>query len=295
MKKFYFENTEPSALTKKIIKLLTKSAVTLAPRSVLKLAYHLLANPHSRREVKFDKIAPTERYKVKTTIGDVQLYHFSGGDKHILLTHGWADTSRSFRVIIQRLQLAGYSVWCFDHIGHGESDGKVSHLFGYIDGLKNVIKFIKGQGFDLFSIMSHSMGGAALLNLDHEYLNARKIIVLATPVLFFESMFARMDRVGISKRIFAELLADVSATFDQKWNELRPCNHKFKIDKNFLFIHDKEDPHCSYANLTLLLDGTEAKLLTTQGLGHRKILYDTDVYKEVLTFLKKKTYGDIRT
>jgi alpha-beta hydrolase superfamily lysophospholipase len=288
MKKFYFSSNKPPKTLVKMIQVTTQLAATVAPKLVVRMASKILGNPYSQRTTNFDALKATDNLKVDTRGGQVHLYFFSGGDKHVLLTHGWGDTSRSFRVLIKNFLEQGYSVWCFDHIGHGLSEGNISHLFAFIHGLKNVISHIEEKGHDLTAVISHSMGGAAVLNLEAEFLAKRKIIIIATPTLFFEALFDRINHVGISKLVLNNLLESLAHRFDQPWQQLKPNNHKHKAKENMLFIHDEHDPQCSYENLVSFLEGSNAELITTQKMGHRKVFYDKDLAQKMNEFLADK-------
>ena len=55
-----------------------------------------------------------------------------------------------------------------------------------------------------------------------------------------------------------------------------------------LIIHDKDDEEISIEDARLLQKSwTWAKLIETNGLGHRRILYDKHVIRKVLDFIDK--------
>jgi len=56
-----------------------------------------------------------------------------------------------------------------------------------------------------------------------------------------------------------------------------------------LIIHDKDDTEISIEDAILLQKSwTWAKLIETNNLGHRRILYDKHVIREVLDFIASK-------
>ena len=285
MKAMYFSDKDTPVVFRKFIEATTSSLSTLSPQLFMKLSYKIFMNPRGIRDYQFSTLKPKE-FSVKAHHGAIQVYFLKGGPKHILLTHGWADTSRSFETLISVLIKEGYSIWCFDHAGHGKSGGNASNLFAFIDGLKNVIGSIESKGVELHSLISHSMGGAAILNLDKEYLKEKKIVLIAAPVRFFEEMFNTFKRIGISKKVLTSLLEHVSKDYDKNWETIKPFDQKNKIHKNFLVVHDKKDKQCKYENMLELLDQTEAQLRSSEGLGHRRILKDTETLKAISHFLK---------
>lgn len=282
MKQIYFERNE-NELRRKAIYYTTELAYSLIPGAIIKASYKILTNPYSKRDVSFIGVDFVANHLVESKLGNIKLYRFGEGERHILLTHGWADTSRSFSSMINYFVAEGYSVWSFDHIGHGESDGKVSHLFGFIDGLRNIYEFISDK-YKIDAIIGHSMGGVALLNLSNELPNTKKVL-MGSPVKFFEGMFETMDKIGISNKILYALLEDVSKEFGENWRELRPQNHQDILDEDFLIIHDENDEHCSFENMSKFISKSSARFYSTKNLGHRKILRNKAIHSHINEFL----------
>lgn len=296
MKKIYFsESMKKNNARRGLIKLSTSLITTLSPALSNGLSYRLFMNPYGKRETPFQSVIPNESFSLKTKrMGEVQVYFFKGGSKHVLLSHGWADTSLCYKKMLIDLLNEGYSVWCFDHIGHGLSDGRVSHMFAFIDGIESVVEEIEKRGHDLVSLVGHSMGGAALLNLDSTLLANKKVVLISIPILFFEDMFKKMDRVGVSKKMVLTLLEDVSKNYESHWQKLKPLNHRDKVSDHFLFIHDRDDRFCPSADVEEFLFSSEREkeggdkdiqFFQTRGLGHRRLLKDSAVIGKVLEFI----------
>lgn len=285
MKQVYFNEEKLPFLKRRTINLVTKVGHSVAPDYMLKLSYKYLINPFSRRSVHFDNIQPTEILNVDCKLGKISLYKFEGGEKNILLTHGWADTSQSFRFLIKDLLKRGYTVWSFDQIGHGKSEGNISHLPGFIDGLKNVLNFFEVRNLSINTIISHSMGGAPILNIENTILKDTKIIFISLPVNMFQTMFEKMESMGIAKRVLISLLNDVSDDFNVTWSKLAPHNHKQKLNENYLFIHDLNDKVSPYLDLVGFTLNSKSELFTTQELGHRKVLSSKVVMNKIGEFI----------
>lgn len=283
MKSIYF-GSDKSEFVRGLTSVLTGLLAEAFPKITLNASKELLINPRGRRTVKFRNIIPTEELDIKTILGSVHLYHFVGGEKHFLVVHGWADSTQSMETIIQTLLSQGHTVWAMDHIGHGLSEGNRSHLFGYIEGLKEVIREIEKKGLHLSGVVAHSMGGAAIINLGADFLEDKKLVMMGVPVRIFESMFDRMSEVGISKKVLDNLLDSISEEFNESWKNLHPLKHTDKIKNNFMFIHDKNDEQCSYEDVIQLLEGKSALSYLTENLGHRKILRDQNVMKKIVEF-----------
>ena len=214
-------------------------------------------------------------------MGSVTLHEFKGtGDKQVFLSHGWADSTNRFTYLINALLANNYTVWSIDHIGHGRSEGDIAHLFGFIDGLTESIKYINKRSKNpLNNFVGHSMGALALLNLD---LKDSKLMLISMPAYFFENMFQRIGQNGFSEAFLENTLYKVSKKYNKNWKELSPQNNLDKIERNDSFIiHDKEDPVCSYQNLMEITKENKYKLISTERLGHLKILKDDFVLDQI--------------
>jgi pimeloyl-ACP methyl ester carboxylesterase len=290
MKAIYFHSQDggQQANSKKVIGLVAKLLATAAPGPFTSVAARFLMNPYSVRDYQFDELVPDRTYYIDTKMGPIATHFFSGGEKHILITHGWADTSKSFIPLIQNFLQQGFSVWCFDHIGHGQSFGNSSHLFGFIDGLEQVIEHIESLDLKLDSILAHSMGGAAVLNLDRHILENKKIIMISIPITFFEDMFKRIGRVGIPDQLIERLLERISLDYQKDWKSLCPKANLEKLHDNFFFVHDVKDRFCLYQDIQPIIEQSNLSAHISDGLGHTRILKDPGIIREITNFIKKE-------
>ncbi len=288
LKNIYFaaKNAEGQ---KKIIKSLTGASSHLLPRLTLSASRKVLMNPFSKRQVSFREVETSQEFDIPidSELERVHLYYFKGGDKHILLTHGWADTSRSMEAIISELLALGYSVWSMDHLGHGKSSGKESNLFAFIKGLKAAIHYIETNYQELHGIIGHSAGATATLNLDRDFLAKRRIILMGVPIEFLGLMHKQMDEIGIHPKVVVDLIKYLKSEYKRDFSELDPKEHKDKVGEHFLFIHDEEDEYAPYSDLEAYAADTTSQVMLTEGLGHRKILRDEKVMTRMMEFMSE--------
>jgi esterase/lipase len=286
MKSIYFSNQNKTHHTRNILTkashFTTSAMVKVAPGVGKFIGLKVLCNPFSKRNYNFKTQATPEVFDIESQDGNVRAYYFKGGNKNILLSHGWSDNSSAFSDMIQFLLDEGHSVWTFDHIGHGESHGSTAHLFAFINGLNAVINFIEEQkGLYIDSLIGHSMGAVAIMNLDKEYINNRKTIFIATPVNFFEIMFQRIGKAGFSDCFLHNLLDKVSKQYDGDWKRLRPYNQLPKLNENTIFVHDLKDKYAPHYDIEVAKESTNFNLISTSGLGHARILRSKEI-KEII-------------
>lgn len=296
MKTIYFSNSKKSD-TSKLLQFSLNATDFLAknfPRSTEFLGHKLLFNPYSKRKYQLDKRANIEEFSVNSPEGKIKLYRYEnkqrtlkGLNRHILLSHGWSDTSRSFNELAYGLSEQGHTVWCFDHIGHGHSSGNKAHLFAFISGMNEVIKFIEQEKNQWIStIIGHSMGAVALLNLDEEILKSKKVVFISTPFEFFELMGKRISGAGISTKFVEHLLEKYSAKYNKQWQSLSPINNIEKLGKNALFIHDTKDRYAPAKVVQDICQEYNLNLISTSGLGHVRILRSKQIKENIISYLE---------
>ncbi len=80
----------------------------------------------------------------------------------VILVHGILEHSGRYMNVVNTLVPAGYSVWGFDHRGHGKSEGTrvfVKKFDVYLNDLNTLISFIREREGDIpLHLLGHSMG-----------------------------------------------------------------------------------------------------------------------------------------
>ena len=66
---------------------------------------------------------------------------YSMGEGPVVVgVHGWAGRGIQFRMFAEALAESGYKFVTFDAWGHGQSEGKMSSLFEFSEGLDMILK-----------------------------------------------------------------------------------------------------------------------------------------------------------
>ena len=104
---------------------------------------------------------------------DLNLFYQSwqpdNGSKAIIaIVHGFGEHSGRYMNIVNHVLPQGYTVYGFDHRGHGRSEGNRGHIMAWAEFRKDLhlfLKLIRDQEKDLpVILMGHSMGGLIVLN-----------------------------------------------------------------------------------------------------------------------------------
>lgn len=139
-------------------------------------------------------------------------------------------------------------------------------------------------GFE--AVVAHSMGAAAMAYAMGRGLEAERAVLLAPPVSMerVARRFARM--VGLGTQGFERMRRKFETRLGIPWEEFEVTRDAPRIRAATLIVHDKGDPDVPYDEcLEVVRAWPTARLLTTEGLGHHRILRDPEVIRQALDFL----------
>jgi len=253
----------------------------LTPRFSAFIGKKLLMKPHGKRQYGKQEIIPSKELSLQTSMGSAHVNIYGQGNQVVIMSHGWADTSQSFEQMISKLTNQGFLVAAIDHIGHGKSTGKNSHLLSFIETMELVLEHFEQERVPVAGIVGHSMGAIATLNLPHNIIQDKKLILISSPIKFFELMFEKVEQFGISRKLLIRVLENISKQYGRQWQQLNLDNHRVKLNLDVTFIHDEKDRYAPFVDLKNYLSGEKTSLITTSGLGHTRILGDTGVINSV--------------
>lgn len=237
-------------------------------------------------------------YKRQTIPNIEQLvYHYNGikttgyrwgggGNRKILIAHGFRSSAIKFEYFANKLAAKGYEVIAFDAPAHNMSDGKQLTAIDYKDFVFSLNKhFGPFEGY-----LTHSFGGLAVcMNLAEMPSNKNIKTILIAPAAnsktIIELFFKRMDIINKKvQRYFYDNIKRLSGK-DIEWFSVNRCLPDIKGD--VLWIHDVDD------KVTPVVDAQDAQKMNypnllffiTKGLGHRRIYRDEKVVDAVMRFL----------
>lgn len=202
----------------------------------------------------------------------------------VLLVHGWEGRGSQLGAFVEPLVAAGCSVVAFDALGHGDSPDRQLYLTDFADCVAAVADAVG----PLHGIVAHSFGAAAVV-LAHARagVEAPRNVLVAPNVLVADAVarFATFvgldstDRDALERRIGEHTGMSVGAL------ELEPLVRT--RDAGLLAIHDRDDREVGARHAERLAAAwPNAQLHLTTGLGHRRILRDTDVIARAIEFVR---------
>jgi pimeloyl-ACP methyl ester carboxylesterase len=216
--------------------------------------------------------------------------HVWGSGPVVYLVHGWGGRGSQLTAYVEPLVEAGHRVVLFDAPSHGDSDPGRSG-----PNRTHGVEF--GQAFDdvfarfgpAHTVIAHSLGTlATYLTLRFGWLSTERLVLLA-PMVEAESLFDFFQSaLGFgprTRRAFDREVLEFVGLPVKDFDARVQAAHVDGVPT--LIVHDRLDPQTPYADAVSLLDALpDARLITTTGLGHRRILRDPAVVAKVLGFVR---------
>jgi pimeloyl-ACP methyl ester carboxylesterase len=201
----------------------------------------------------------------------------------VLLAHGWGGNAAQMRAFVFPLLQAGYRVIAYDQPAHGVSEGRLTGLPDFAD----VLGAVAAHHGNVKAVIAHSLGGAgAALALAWGRTDFRKIVLVSPPsdLVGYSRRFARW--YWIPEPVRKAMQHAIEERYGVLWEELEVPRVAPRLSAQALVIHDRGDrmtPWKHGATVARLWPG--ARLLSTDGLGHRRILADESVTRAAADFI----------
>jgi pimeloyl-ACP methyl ester carboxylesterase len=267
------------------------AAQAVSPALAARLAERVFVRPPPRRRPTTDEarvLASADRYLVPHVDGYLMVWRWGAGQPVILL-HGWGGNASQMAPFVAPLLARGYSPVAFDAPGHGESDGATSSLPQFASALTRVAA---GLG-PVRAIVTHSMGGAAAsLAIAQGGLHLARAAFVGPPA------DARhwLAQFGQAMELDAATLGIVRARIEERlgvpFDRLHAGSLGPDVRVPLLVVHDRGDKEVPFAAGELVArTAVNAKLVATEGLGHRRILRDEKVIDAVADWVAGQAEG----
>lgn len=207
--------------------------------------------------------------------------HTWGDGPVVLLVHGWSGNASQLGLYAEPLVALGFRVVAFDGPAHGSSDGRLSSLPQFARAIREVAD----QVGPVSAIVAHSLGSAATTLALSDGLDAERVVYLAPPE-DLPGYLARLGRrIGFGPDIAVRAQRLLEARFGAPFEQARGRHLAPSMTARLLAFHDARDREVPHAEGQLLVDRWPgARLVTTDGLGHNRILADPGVADQAVAF-----------
>lgn len=200
----------------------------------------------------------------------------------VLLVHGWSGRGSQLGAYVAPLLERGYRVVTFDAPAHGNAEGRRSSLPELALVIERVVDVIG----PVHGIIAHSMGAAATTVALSRGVEAERVVYLAPPEHLSGYLYRMATWLGFSTDIVVSVQRRVEQRFDLPFEDARGSTIAPLLRVPLLVVHDREDPEVPYEEGDFLVScWPGATLLSTQGLGHHRIVRDEAVVDAAVRFL----------
>ena len=261
-----------------------------APRPAGRASFFMFRRPFARASVRDSEREVHDRATVDTIRvngKDVRVYQWGSGEKPVLMVHGWQSRGSRFAAFVPELEARGLSAVTFDSPGHGDSGGNATTILEY----REIIRRLAERHGDFYAVIGHSFGVTCATFALRNGVRADRLVSVSGVCDFWYLVIQFSDQLGLNQRVRADLRRRIE-------EELFPGEpdiwHRFSVDYEptaltlpILAIHDERDDMVPFAQAEKIAAayGPQARLITTHGLGHRRILTDRAVLDAALAFL----------
>lgn len=204
----------------------------------------------------------------------------------VLLAHGWGGHAAQMRGFVPRLLAEGFRVIAYDQPAHGLSEGKLTGLPDFAGALAAVAE----HHGNVRHVVSHSLAGAAVAIAISRGMPLASTVLVSPPsdLVGYSRRFARW--YWMPEALRRAMQAAIEERFGLRWFEIEIPRLAPRLRTPALVIHDRGDafvPWTQGAALARAWPG--ARLLSTEGLGHGRILESDLTLRAASDFLAGKS------
>lgn len=255
-------------------------APPLGGRLALRLFCTPIARPLSAGARTF--MAEAERRDVTWEGGTVATHAVGADGPPVLLVHGWSAHGASLRAFAKAVVAGGGRAVAVDLPAHGASTGRTVNMLEASQALAAVLRDVG----PCTGAVCHSFGAPALLLAVERGAEPvpEHLATVGAPMdmdKVFGDFARRFDLPSAAER---RMRARVDAIFGRSFLDYDIPAVAARFGDRLLVVHDVDDRDVPHAE-GVALAGAAGRLLTTEGLGHNRVLRDPGVVAEVASFV----------
>jgi len=220
--------------------------------------------------------------------GGVVRGHVWGEGPVVYLVHGWGGRGAQFGALVEPLVAAGHRVVMFDGPSHGDSDhGPAGPRRTHGLELARALDDVFARFGPAEAVVAHSLGTiATYLTLRFGWLGTQRLVFVA-PMVESQTLFDQFQgALGFgarTRRAFDRAVDEFVGIAVSEFDARVQAGHVDPLPT--LVVADRSDRQTPYDDAADFAAKVGAAFLTTDGLGHRRILRDPAVVQGVVDFV----------
>ena len=208
---------------------------------------------------------------------------------YILCAHGWSSFGLRFTPWASAAQAAGFALVSFDHSAHGRSSGHLATFPSFVAGI-NAVRSAFGEPA---AGVGHSFGAAAMAMAAAENALHCPLVLVAPPADLMVAIRYFVRRVKLPLRFVEAIAAVISARVNRDVRSFAAKTSTVNVHQRVLIIHDVADNEVSWnAGAQYAMLAPNARMLSTTGLGHHRVLNAQATIRAALAHFLGETVGE---
>lgn len=271
-----------AALTSARLRLRTLELVSLSRADRLALDLWCTLGPVPRSH---DRRPPGgELVRLPVPRGGSAVAEVWGDGPVVVLVHGWGGWRGQLGGLVEPLVAAGHRVVALDAPGHGDADpGMYGPRRGTVMECMEALEVALERFGPAAAVVAHSMGctvaSRVLAGDDPASPRAGRLVLVAPNHGFDEVVDQFAATLRLTERMRTRLVATIEEVTGRRLHDfdLAPLGADGSLPPT-LVVHDRDDRETPYRVAEeIVATWPRTRLLTTRGLGHRRILADEAV------------------
>ena len=281
-------NPKQSLKISNLILQFSKIIASISPKLSILFAAKLFSTPikHKipKRELEMDRKSVQKLIEIPSINKKVVIYQYGESDKKIILSHGWSGRGTHLFKIADELLKAGYSTISFDAPAHGKSPGSTTLMSEFVATILEIEK----QFGPFEAAVGHSLGGMSLLNATKKGLAIHRLAIIGSGDIIQDILDDFVARMELKPSTSTQLRLHFEKKLGEEMDSYSAYKSAMGVSIPVLVIHDKNDSEVPVtAAIHIHKHLKNGELFLTEGLGHRKILGNSEVIEKVVRFINR--------
>ena len=256
-------------------------------------AADLFCTPTPGTRARALSVAAPEFVRQTVNAGGISYQAYVLGDPtkqpYILCAHGWSSFGLRFAPWARAAQAAGFALVSFDHSAHGRSSGHLATFPSFVAG----INAMRGAYRAPAAAVGHSFGAAALAMAAAENSLHCPLVLVAPPADLMVAIRFFARRVKLPWHFVDAIASVISRRVGRDVRSFAAKTATVNVHQRVLVIHDVADNEVSWsAGAQYAMLAPNARLLSTTGLGHHRVLNDDSTITAALAHILGEPIGE---
>jgi hypothetical protein len=274
-----------------ILRFVFPGLAVVMPEIAARISLRIFLSPPKHKEPSWEHAHYTASQVEHIDISGkrVAIYRWGDGTRKVLLCHAWGGRGTQLATFVEPLIIKGYSVIAFDAPGHGRSEGKMTDMMEYSAAVNGVVQHVGG----VYALIAHSFGaGNAVFSKTIYGFDVRKIALIGCFAhgVWITEKFGEL--LNIPSKVIARMrsILEVRHNYNLNWKNLDIVQMVQVLKDDVLIVHDRNDHEIPYFNALEFkkISNGRMRFITTEGLGHRRIVRNLDVVAQVCQFVSEE-------